>query len=211
MIAAEELTFAYRSGQAPVLNRFTYSFLSGVTVVGGPSGCGKSTLLYLLGLMLAPGTGRVVLDGTDVSSLSDAARSRLRASHVGFVFQDAALDPSRTVLDNVTEGGLYAGIPAAEGRLRARSLLQEFGVTTQETHRPGEISGGQAQRVALCRALLKRPRVILADEPTGNLDSDSADIVWSALYAAADAGTTVVVASHNTERLKAAPYQVRLP
>ncbi len=210
MIAAEDLEFGYRSGQEPVLERFTYRFVPGVTVVGGPSGCGKSTLLYLLGLMLTPSAGRVVLDGTDVSSLPDTARSRLRASQVGFVFQDAVLDPSRSVLDNVTEGGLYAGLPAAECRSRARRLLAEFGIEARETHRPGEVSGGQAQRVALCRALLKHPKIILADEPTGNLDADSAEVVWSALYAAADAGTTVIVATHDTRRLEAAPQQVRL-
>ena len=210
MISAQELTFRYRADQEPVLQRFTHTFVPGVTVVGGPSGCGKSTLLYLLGLMLTPHTGRVVLDGIDASSLPDMARSRLRASHVGFVFQDAVLDPSRTVLDNVTEGGLYAGIAAAECRSRARELMQEFGITARETHRPGEVSGGQAQRVALCRALLKRPRLILADEPTGNLDVESAEVVWSALYAAAASGATVVVATHDPRRLEAASHQVTL-
>lgn len=168
-----------------------------VTVITGPSGCGKSTLLYLLGLMLTPTAGRIRWDGSEVSALSDAERSRLRAEQVGFVFQDALLDPSRTILDNVTEGGLYAGMRREASRERALRLLERFGVEQRADHRPGEISGGQAQRVALCRALLKDPRLILADEPSGNLDEASADVVWGALFAAATAGATVVVATHD--------------
>lgn len=211
MIATEHLVFGYRSGAPPVITGLEQAFPSGlVTVITGPSGCGKSTLLYLLGLMLSPTAGHIRWDAEDVSALPDADRSRLRAEQVGFIFQDALLDPSRTILDNVSEGGLYAGLRRAASRGRALELLEQFGVEQRADHLPGEISGGQAQRVALCRALLKDPRLILADEPSGNLDEASADVVWGALFAAATAGATVVVATHDRHRAATAAQVVEL-
>jgi ABC-type lipoprotein export system ATPase subunit len=211
MIRTDALSFAYHTDALPVFSEFDATFRRGaLTAVTGPSGCGKSTLLYLLGLMLTPSAGLIELDGVDAGRLSDPDRARLRASRIGFVFQDALLDPSRTILDNVTEGGLYAGIPQAESLQRALHLLSAFGVERRSDRRPGEISGGQAQRVALCRALVKRPSVILADEPTGNLDRASADIVWSALTDAAAEGATVVVATHDVSRASHAAQIVEL-
>ncbi len=211
MIATQQLVFGYRSGVPPVIARLELTFPAGaVTVVTGPSGSGKSTLLYLLGLMLKPTSGEIRWSDSVVSVLSDAQRSRLRAEEVGFVFQDALLDPSRTILDNVMEGGLYAGMRSDTTRDRALKLLEQFGVEQRTDYLPGEISGGQAQRVALCRALVKDPLFILADEPSGNLDEASADIVWSALLAAASAGATVVVATHDRRRATAAAQVVRL-
>jgi lipoprotein-releasing system ATP-binding protein len=211
VIAVEQLVFTYRSGGPPVINGLDRAFSPGViTAVTGPSGCGKSTLLYLLGLMLTPTSGQIRWDGEIVSSLSDGERSLFRGAQVGFVFQDAVLDPSRTILDNVTEGGLYAGMPRQARRQEALSLLAHFGVEQRIDHRPGEVSGGQAQRVALCRALLKRPRLILADEPSGNLDGVSANIVWEALFVAADSGATVVVATHDLRRAAAAAEVLEL-
>lgn len=211
MIAIERLVFGYRPGTPAVITGLDGTFRGGtITVITGPSGCGKSTLLYLLGLMLTPISGHIRWDDDDVSRRSDADRSRLRAEQVGFVFQDAVLDPSRTILDNVTEGGLYAGMPLAVSHERALQLLDHFGVQQRADHRPGEISGGQAQRVALCRALLKQPRVILADEPSGNLDDASAEVVWSALGDAAAGGATVVVATHDRRRAAAATMVVEL-
>lgn len=211
MIVAEQLGFAYGSGARAILSGFDRAFLhGGLTVITGPSGCGKSTLLYLLGLMLSPTSGHIRWGGVDVAGLADADRSRLRAEHIGFVFQDAMLDPSRTILDNITEGGLYAGVAPGDSRERARQLLERFGVEEHPERRPGEISGGQAQRVALCRALLKSPRLILADEPSGNLDDASADVVWRALFDAADAGATVIVATHDRRRAAAAAATVQL-
>ena len=198
MIAAHDLTFGYAKAGAPVVDRLNHEFTAGsVAAVTGPSGCGKSTLLYVLALMLKPTSGQVVYCNESVSDGSDAHRSRLRAHNVGFVFQDAVLDPSRTVLDNVLEGGLYAGIDRAPARDRAFDLMASFGVEHRADHRPGEISGGQAQRVAICRALIKQPNIVLADEPTGNLDVTSSEIVWAALEAAAVDGATVVVATHD--------------
>jgi putative ABC transport system ATP-binding protein/lipoprotein-releasing system ATP-binding protein len=204
MLTVQNLSFEYRANERIIVD-LTQNFSDeSVTAVTGPSGCGKSTLLYLLGLLLTPDSGSVWIDDVVVSGLSDADRSRLRAENVGFVFQDAVLDPSRTVLDNIVEGSVYANTPRGAAVERARSLMERFGVDLRETHRPGEVSGGQAQRVALCRALLNRPTVILADEPTGNLDPVAAEVVMAALAEAASGGATVVVATHQPEMIEAA-------
>lgn len=168
-----------------------------MTALTGPSGRGKSTLLYLLGALLTPNSGRICVGGVDVTTLGDADRAAYRAASVGFMFQDAALDPTRTVMDNVLEGALYAGVGRRVATTRALSLLVRFGVERRADGRPGEISGGQAQRIGLCRALITRPSVVLADEPTGNLDRASADVVLTALSEAAREGAVVVVASHD--------------
>lgn len=198
-VSLEGLSFGYRRAE-PILVDLSATFGSGsVTAVTGASGRGKSTLLYVVGLLLSPWSGRVsVGEVADASALDDSARSRLRAERVGFVFQDAALDPSRSVIDNVAEGGIYGGMSRREAEQRGRVLLDRFDVGLQASHRPGEVSGGQAQRVALCRALVNEPEVVLADEPTGNLDVASADVVVEALRSAAhDGGATVIVASHD--------------
>lgn len=202
------MTFSYRAGGDELFGGLDHVFLPGrISVVTGASGRGKSTLLYLLGLLLSPTAGEIRLNGSAVSGLKDAQRSRLRAESIGFVFQDAALDPTRSVLDNVAEGGIYAGISRRDSESRARELLGRFGVTLRDDNRPGEVSGGQAQRVGLCRALVKSPDVILADEPTGNLDGESAAVVVTALNEAADAGATVVIASHDP-RMKQVAHDV---
>jgi putative ABC transport system ATP-binding protein/lipoprotein-releasing system ATP-binding protein len=199
VITVEELSFGYKPTEL-IFDNVTFQFPSGeTTVVTGRSGSGKSTLLYILGLLLTPSRGRVVLNGADVAGLGDVGSSRLRAARMGFVFQDAVLDPSRTVVDNVCESGLYAGLNRGEARDRALELLERFEVGLMLDHRPGEVSGGQAQRVALCRALLNRPEVILADEPTGNLDRESAALVLTALTGAARDGAVVVIASHDSD------------
>lgn len=197
-LATQDLTFAYRKGAAPVIEHLGTAFAPGaVTAVTGPSGSGKSTLLYILALMLRTSSGQVLWDGAPVAALADAERARLRAAQMGFVFQDAMLDPARTILDNVCESALFAGMPAGASRERATELLDRFGVGHRATHRPGEISGGQAQRVALCRALVTGPRVVFGDEPTGNLDHASARVVRDALVEHAHAGATVVIATHD--------------
>jgi lipoprotein-releasing system ATP-binding protein len=210
VIVADGVEFRYR-GDVAVLRNFSHVFHPGsLTVVAGPSGCGKSTLLYLLGLMLTPTGGRILWDDVDASGRSDAERSFLRGRSVGFIFQDAVLDPSRTILANVAEGGLYAGMKTGAAREAALELLDVFGVGRRAQHRPGEISGGQAQRVALCRALVKQPRLILADEPTGNLDDANADAVWHTLAQAARRGVPVVVATHDQRRAASADALVEL-
>lgn len=199
VLEAVDLSFGYRRDEA-IISGLSQRFESGsVTAVTGRSGSGKSTLLYLLGLLLTPDSGRVgVGEVTDASGLGDRARSMLRAQRVGFVFQDAALDPARTVVDNVAEGALYAGVGRRRAIQAAHRLLDRFEVGLRADHRPGEVSGGQAQRVALCRALINAPPVILADEPTGNLDPATAQVVIDALTGAAHHdGATVVIASHD--------------
>jgi ABC-type lipoprotein export system ATPase subunit len=211
-ITLESLSFGYRRDE-PIIEGLDHSFSPGtVSGVTGASGRGKSTLLYLIGLLLTPWQGQIAIgDELQASQLADSDRSRLRAERIGFVFQDAVLDPSRSVLDNVTEGALYAGLARRAARKRALELLDRFGVPLRADHKPGEISGGQAQRVALCRALLNNPNVILADEPTGNLDPSSASVVIDALRAAAHSdGATVVIASHDPHVLSACDEILKL-
>lgn len=191
----------------PLSHRFDEASL---TVVTGPSGSGKSTLMYILALMLTPTVGRVRWDGVDVHALPDPDRAALRARHVGFVFQDALLDPSQTALDNVLEAAWLAGMPTRTARERAASLMERFGVAERAAYRPGEVSGGQAQRIALCRALVKSPSIVFADEPTGNLDRESADVVWAALWDVAREGATVVVATHDQTRAIGAALSLSL-
>lgn len=202
MLSIDGLTFAYRRGGEELFDGLTHTFTPGkVTAVTGPSGRGKSTLLYVLGLMLTPTLGDIHLDGEPLGRASDARRSRARAHQIGFVFQDSALDPSRIVLASVIEPALYAGWSSRNAKDRGRTLLDQMGVGARADHRPGEISGGQAQRVAVCRALVTDPAIVLADEPTGNLDRSNAESVLDALSAAtAGAGgaqRTVVVATHD--------------
>lgn len=209
MLTVERLVLAY--GGTAVINGLSERFRPGeMTAITGPSGCGKSTLLYGLGLMLTPRAGRVLLDGARVDCLPDRARSRLRANVYGFVFQDAVLDYSRTVLDNVLEGALYRSDPLPDATARAARLLTDMGVHHRAHARTGFVSGGQAQRIALCRALVGKPRVILADEPTGNLDARSSSVVLSALQSAARAGAVVVLVTHDTEVAKQCHREVRL-
>ena len=210
-LATRGLRFAYHPGAQPVLDEIDIDFPSGaLTTLTGPSGTGKSTLLYLVALLLRPSAGHVLWNGRPADSLRDGERARLRAGRTGFVFQDAMLDPARTVIDNVCESALFAGMRRDDARARARELLDDLGVGHRADHRPGEVSGGQAQRVALCRALVTDPDVLFGDEPTGNLDDESAAVVWDVLQERARAGATVVVATHDERLAERADHRVRL-
>ena len=211
MLEVRAVTFAYRRGGEELFGGLSWSFAGGaLTAVTGPSGRGKSTLLYLLGLRLRPTGGQVLLQGERVDALPDARRAAVRAHRVGFVFQDAALDPARRIVDSVVEPALYAGCRRGEVVGRARELLDQLGVGQRADHRPGEISGGQAQRVAVARALINTPVVILADEPTGNLDQGNAAVVLGALRDAARAGAAVIIATHDADVLGACDERVVL-
>ncbi len=210
-ITVEALEHRYRPESDPVMRSLSHTFEPGtLTGVTGPSGSGKSTLMYLLALMLTPSHGIIRWNDKNLQDLRDAERARLRARHVGFVFQDAVLDLSRTGLENVLEAAWLAGMSREQAEPIALELMDQFGVGARASHRPGEVSGGQAQRIALCRALVKSPQILFADEPTGNLDSDSARIVWDALADAARAGATVIVATHDEVRAAAMPNHLRL-
>lgn len=210
MLSARDVVFEYLPGSR-VLDGWSADFPAGaITALTGSSGRGKSTLLYLLGLMLRPTDGEIAVCGTSTSSLRDTARARLRASTFGFVFQDAALDETRTVFDNVAETALYRGQSRSSVANRVLALLDEFGVDVPADRKPGQVSGGQAQRIALCRALLHHPRILLADEPTGNLDPATRDLVIGALRAHASAGSAVIVVTHAPEVAKACDREIGL-
>jgi ABC-type lipoprotein export system ATPase subunit len=198
MLEATSLTIAYGRSRPPILVGCSISLKLGELVaITGPSGCGKSTLLFSLGLMLTPQAGEITVGGIPTSKLRDSRRARMRAECFGFVFQDAALDPRRTVLDNVVEPATYQGVRRADRIEAASELLDRLGVNLRADHRPTQISGGQAQRVATCRALLHQPAIVLADEPTGNLDPISANAVIDALTAHARSGAAVAIVTHD--------------
>jgi len=196
-LIAEDVSFSYPKG-IQVINNWSSTFRAGeITALTGPSGSGKSTLLYLLGLMHRQSSGEIIVSGEPTSQMPDYQRAYLRAHKFGFVFQDAALDPTRTVLDNVIETALYRSQSRQEAITRAEELMEEFGVELRSNHRPGQVSGGQAQRIALCRALLGNPAYLLADEPTGNLDPHTRDVVVAAFRRRASLGTCVIIATHD--------------
>lgn len=176
----------------------------------GPSGSGKSTMLHLIGTLDRPSEGSVHIDGHDVAGLTDRKLSALRATRIGFVFQQFHLSPGQTALDNVADGVLYAGLPLKERRRRARTALERVGLADRMSHLPHELSGGQRQRVAIARAVAGEPPLLLADEPTGNLDSVSGDAVMSLLHELHRAGTTVLVITHDRDLAAALPRQVAL-
>jgi len=209
-IAAHNIDFTYRNG-VQVINNWSEEFSYGqVTALTGPSGSGKSTLLYLLGLMHQQTAGEITIAGQPTANLSDRERARFRANKFGFVFQDAALDPTRTILDNVIETSLYRAEPRRAAVVRAQELLNQFDVSLRATHRPGQVSGGQAQRIALCRALMSQPKFLLADEPTGNLDPRTRDTVLAALRNLSDQGTCVIVATHDPDVVASCDREVSL-
>ena len=163
--------------------------------VQGPSGCGKTTLLLAAGALLEPTEGRVVIDGRDAYAMSTEARSRLRATEIGFVFQQFHLIPYLTVLENVLAPTIAVG--GADSAQRAREMIEHFHLEHRVDHVPGQLSTGERQRVALARAFLNRPKLLLADEPTGNLDSENADVVLGALAEFAAGGGAVLLATHD--------------
>jgi ABC-type lipoprotein export system ATPase subunit len=197
MIEATDISFGYRRGQ-PVVSGWSASVEAGQTAaIVGPSGSGKSTLLYILGTLVRPWSGSLSLGGARVERLGDGPRSDIRSALIGFVFQDAMLDPRRSILDNVLEGGIYRGDPRRDSIERAKALLDKLEVGVEARRKATDLSGGQAQRVAICRALLASPRIILADEPTGNLDRANAEVVDTALFEQARAGAAVVIVTHD--------------
>ncbi|MER8047512.1 ABC transporter ATP-binding protein [Streptomyces sp. NPDC094032] len=176
----------------------------------GPSGSGKSTLLHIVGTLDRPTSGTVEIAGHDVAALTDRQVSALRARHIGFVFQAFHLVPGVAALDNVAEGLLYSGLPRARRRRMAADALARVGLADRVRHRPHELSGGQKQRVAIARAVVGEPALLLADEPTGALDSASGEAVMELLHTLNEEGATIAVITHDTEIAARLPRQVRI-
>ena len=214
MLRASGLVKSYRapSGEPiPVLRGVDLTVKDGELVaVVGHSGSGKSTLLSVLGLLEDADAGEITYENVCVSVRSRSAKSRARGRWVGFVFQSFLLLPSLTALENVVLAARYTGRDRTEARRRAQVLLDELGVLERKDHYPQELSGGEQQRIAFCRAVLNDPPLLLADEPTGNLDDANGAVIFDALRSRARAGGAVVVVSHRPEAASGATAVYRL-
>jgi putative ABC transport system ATP-binding protein len=200
MITTENLSKAYRTDEVETmaLNNVSVHIASGEFVsIMGPSGCGKSTFLNILGLLDSPTEGSYQFNGTEVATLSERQRAQLRKGNIGFVFQSFNLIDELTVYENVELPLLYLGVSSAEREERVGAALERTQIMHRKDHFPQQLSGGQQQRVAVARAVVANPGLILADEPTGNLDSTNGEQVMKLLTELNEAGTTIVMVTHS--------------
>jgi putative ABC transport system ATP-binding protein len=213
LIHLAEVTRVYRLGSVEVraLDGVSLEVHEGEFVaLMGSSGSGKSTLMNLVGCLDRPTSGRYTLDGKDVSALGRAALAEIRNRMLGFVFQNFNLLPRTSAIENVELPLLYAGVPARERRKRAEEALGRVGLSDRLDHQPSQLSGGQQQRVAVARALVNRPRLLLADEPTGNLDSRTGQEVLDVLRELHASGLTILLVTHEAEVAARAPRVIHL-
>ncbi|WP_334129239.1 ABC transporter ATP-binding protein [Sneathiella sp.] len=203
VLQLENVSRVYVQGQArlTVLENVNLTLRQGeIVALLGPSGSGKSTLLHIAGLLEPPSSGTVRIDGIDCSHARDSKRTAVRRDRIGFVYQFHHLLPEFSALENVMMPMLIAGIAKAEARTWARALLVQMGLEARLSHRPAKLSGGEQQRVAIARALANNPKVLLADEPTGNLDEQTAEMVFRHfLDITRERGTAALVATHNID------------
>lgn len=200
MIKTENLVKVYRTEEVETtaLNQINLHVSQGEFVsIMGPSGCGKSTLLNILGLLDRPNGGAYLFDGTDVATLADKARAELRKENIGFVFQNFNLIDELTVFENVELPLVYLRMAKAERKGKVEQILEQMGMIHRRNHYPQQLSGGQQQRVAVSRAVVNSPKLILADEPTGNLDSAHGNEVMDTLSKLNENGTTIVMVTHS--------------
>lgn len=215
VLRLERITKIYNKGlrnEIRVLREVDLSVGEGeVVALVAPSGAGKSTLLHIAGLLDTPDDYRVVIGGEEMSGENDRKRTAVRRDSVGFVYQFHHLLPEFTALENVVLPQLANGAGSREAEARAMTLLDSVGIADRARHRPAALSGGEQQRVAFCRAMANKPRLLLADEPTGNLDPDTSDKVFAALMALVrDTGLSAVIATHNHELAARMDRQVQL-
>lgn len=209
VLSLRDVTKTY--GDVGALRGVTLDVAAGELVaVVGPSGSGKSTMLNIVGTLDRPTTGTVTIAGNDVATMTDDALSLLRAQHIGFVFQHFHLQQGATAAENVADGLLYSGTTRSERRRRAREALDRVGLGHRVHHRPPELSGGEKQRVVIARAVVGAPTILLADEPTGALDTASGAAVLALLRDLNASGTTVLVITHDLELAASLPRQVRM-
>ncbi|MGH3865287.1 MAG: ABC transporter ATP-binding protein [Pseudonocardiaceae bacterium] len=211
MIQLEDITKVYRMGKVEVRALYGVDLAIGdseLLAIMGPSGSGKTTLMNILGCLDVPTSGRYLLDGTDVSRLSDNQLAKIRSRKIGFVFQSFNLVSRTSAIRNVELPLVYAGV--RDRRNPAQHALEQVGLSDRQKHMPTELSGGQQQRVAIARALINDPAILLADEPTGNLDTAASAEILKLLGALNDAGHTVVIITHEEEVARFAKRVVRL-
>lgn len=211
-LSAINRTFRQGRNELEVLRKVDLTVHAGELVaLVGPSGAGKSTLLHIAGLLEKPDRGEITICGEACSGMNDDERTRVRRDHLGFVYQYHHLLPEFSALENIVVPQMVAGVPKSEAKKRARELLHLMGLAEREKHRPARLSGGEQQRVAMARALANAPRLLLADEPTGNLDPDTAGEVFGLLTKIVrSAGLAAVIATHNPDLAAAMDRTVRL-